>query len=276
MLTYTQALVDGQVIGYATEGAGPPLLLLHGLGFDHRAWAAAAPFLAGHFRLIIPDLPGFGRSRTALWDGSPDSLNRLAAGLLTATQAVPAFVAGSGLGGTLALTLAARYPERVRAVIAIGAPGPQIWPATTQGRLIRAIRGIPGALDLGARFLANSQARWLLRDSFVTGTPLPDQIATVAQVLRDPVSRQVLVRALRRLDEWNLALRQLGGVRVPALLVWGELDALYGLLAAERLRQTIPGAQLISIAGAGHALAAERPADLAALIRRFLAPAQRR
>jgi pimeloyl-ACP methyl ester carboxylesterase len=65
-------------------------------------------------------------------------------------------------------------------------------------------------------------------------------------------------------------------VRVPALLVWGELDALYGLLAAERLRQTIPGAQLISIAGAGHALAAERPADLAALIRRFLAPAQRR
>jgi pimeloyl-[acyl-carrier protein] methyl ester esterase len=54
--------------------------------------------------------------------------------------------------------------------------------------------------------------------------------------------------------------------------VWGERDALYGVAQAERLRHAVPGSQLVTVAGAGHAVPIERPADLAALIRRFLSP----
>jgi pimeloyl-ACP methyl ester carboxylesterase len=272
MLTYSQATVDGQTISYATEGAGIPLLLLHGLPFDHRIWAAAAPYLAGHFRLIIPDLPGFGRSRATPWDGAPDTLARLVAGLLTTTQAVPACVAGTGLGGTLGLVLAARYPERVRAVIAVGAPAIELWPATTQAQIARQLRAVPGLLSLLIRLAPQRHARRLLSDLLDGGAPQGDLVATLAATLRDPQSRQMLVRALGRLEQWRLAQRQLGGIRTPTLLIWGERDRWYGLPQAERLRHAIPGSQLATLPAAGHGLTIERPAELAALIRQYLAP----
>jgi pimeloyl-ACP methyl ester carboxylesterase len=65
-------------------------------------------------------------------------------------------------------------------------------------------------------------------------------------------------------------MRQLGGIRAPTLLIWGERDALYGLPAAERLRHDIPGARLLTIAGAGHLLPVDRPIELAAEMRRFV------
>jgi pimeloyl-ACP methyl ester carboxylesterase len=276
MLQPAQAVVEGQTIAYATEGAGPSLLLLHGLGFDHRGWAAAAPYLAGHFRLLIPDLPGFGRSKQIVWDGSPDVMTRLVGGFLTATQAVPTFVAGAGLGGTLGLLLAARFPERVRAVIAIGAPALTPWPATGQARLLRSALAIPGLTGLLAQIAPQAHAARFVRDSVVSSEPPAEAVAIVTDTLRDTATRQTLIRSLGRLNAWRATSRSLKGVRSPTLLIWGERDALYGLPTAERLRHAIPGAQLVTLPGAGHALTIERPADLAATIRQYLAPLVRR
>ena len=82
--------------------------------------------------------------------------------------------------------------------------------------------------------------------------------------------RGALIQLVRHVDDWRFVMRQLGGLRAPALLAWGERDSLYGLPAAERLRRDIPGARLITIAGAGHLLPVERPIELAAEMRRFL------
>ncbi len=270
MLSTTQIVVDGQTISYATEGTGAPLLLLHGLGFDHRVWSLVAGYLAGHFQLLIPDLPGSGGSRKANWDGSPETLVRMIAGFLTVTHAVPAFVAGTGFGGTLALLLAARYPERVRGVIAIGAPGMEVWPKTTQARFAQIASGL-GLLGPLLQLAPQRHARRLLTDMLATTQPPVAMVQAVGDLLRDPISRQMLIRAIGRLDTWAVMLRQVsGGIRVPVLLIWGERDALYGLPQAERLRHSIPGARLVSLPGAGHALTLERPAELAAAIRQAL------
>ena len=55
-------IVDGQPITYFIGGKGEPLLLLHGFGADKTNWMMIAPFLASQYRLVIPDLPGFGES----------------------------------------------------------------------------------------------------------------------------------------------------------------------------------------------------------------------
>jgi pimeloyl-ACP methyl ester carboxylesterase len=93
--------------------------------------------------------------------------------------------------------------------------------------------------------------------------------------LRSKIGRRTLIRALRRLDDWHVVTRQLGGIRAPTLLVWGEQDTLYGLPVAERMRHAIHGARLVTLASAGHLLPLERPEELAATIRSFLLPLAR-
>lgn len=272
MLRYDQVLVDGRRIHYAVEGDGAPLLLLHGPPFDHRAWAPTIPYLAGHFRVVAPDLPGYGGSSDAACDGSPDSFIRSMAGLMTALRMVPGFVAGASFGGAVALGLAARHPERVRALVVTGAPGERPWPATFQTRLARAARRAPGLLALGLWMAPRAQARWFLHRAFGDRRLVSDEIVEqVATTLRDPAQRRLLVRTIRQVDTWRFVMRQLGGIRAPALLVWGERDGVYDLRSAERLRHAIPGARLVTIAGAGHLVSIERPAELAELMRRFFA-----
>jgi pimeloyl-ACP methyl ester carboxylesterase len=262
--------VEGQPIHYATEGAGPPLLLLHPPPFDHRVWVPAIPYLAGHFRVVAPDLPGCGRSTARLADATPDGLGRLVAGLTTALGLVPGAVAGASFGGALAIGLAARHPERVRALVLIGSPSAQLWPATLQARLARRVRRLPGLLELGLRLTPQLHARWLARAA-VNERQVADLLAgQAAATLRTSAGRRTLAQLTRHVDDWRFIMRQLGGIRAPTLLIWGERDALYGLPAAERLRHDIPGARLITIAGAGHLLPAERPIELAAEMRRFL------
>src|SRR5689334_12470768 len=163
MLRYAQVTVDGQPIDYATEGNGPPLLLLPGLPLDHHVWAPTIPYLSGRFRVVALDLPGSGRSHMASTDGSPDGLIHLIAGLTTALRMVPCAVAGVSFGGAIALGLAIRHPERVRALAAVGAPGTQIWPRGLQARLARATRSLPGTTALGMRLAPRAQARWFVR-----------------------------------------------------------------------------------------------------------------
>jgi pimeloyl-ACP methyl ester carboxylesterase len=275
MLRYAQVMVEGRPIYYATEGQGAPLLLLHGPPFDHRVWIPAIPYLAGHFRVVAPDMPGYGRSSPAK-DDTPEALIRLMAGLMTGLQMVPGFVAGASFGGAMAVGLAARHSERVRGLVVAGGLGIERWPATLQGRLARAARGLPGALALGIRLAPRAQARWFLRgalnDRRVADGAIVEQVAAT---LRSATGRRALIRALRHIDDWHVVTRQLGGVRAPTLLVWGEHDALYGLPVAERMRHAIHGARLVTLAGAGHLLLAERPEELAATMRSFLLPLTR-
>jgi len=273
MLRYAQVMVDGRRIQYATEGQRAPLLLLHGAPFDHQMWAPTIPYLSGNFRVVAPDLPGYGRSELADQDGTPDALIRTLAGFMTSVRIVPSFIAGASFGGGAALGLAARHPERVRALVAVGSLGVEHWPRTLQGRLARAARGLPGALALGMRLAPRAQARWFLRSALNDRQLAADTLVEqVAATLRSSTGRRTLIHTLRKLDAWPAVIRQLGGIRAPTLLVWGERDAVYGLPAAEHLRHAIPGSRLVTIAGAGHLLPIERPVELAEVMRRFLVP----
>jgi len=204
-------------------------------------------------------------------DGSPDSLIHLIAGLTTALRMVPCAVAGASFGGAIALGLAIRHPERVRALAAIGAPGVQIWPQGLQARLARATRRLPGTTALGMRLAPRAQARWFVRNGLSDRQLASDElIEQAAATLQARSGRRAIMGMLRHMDDWRFVLRQLGAIRAPTLLVWGERDAYYGLPAAERLRHAIPGARLVTLGGAGHLLPIERPVDLAAQMRPFL------
>lgn len=91
-------------LAYTRSGAGAPLVLLHGIGLDRRAWDPVVPALARHFDVIAVDLPGFGDSAPGPAD--PAGLAEALAGLLTELGVTSPHLAGNSLGGWVALELA--------------------------------------------------------------------------------------------------------------------------------------------------------------------------
>ncbi|WP_286845562.1 alpha/beta fold hydrolase, partial [Spongiibacter sp. UBA6593] len=118
--------VDGHRINYWTGGNvdGPTMLLLHGFGASRENWLTIAPLLAKQFHLLIPDLPGFGRSSfCADADYSLAAQASRVAQLLRHCDRGPALVVGSSMGGAISAQLAARYPGRVAALCLMNAAG---------------------------------------------------------------------------------------------------------------------------------------------------------
>src|SRR5690242_10980446 len=98
-LTERFLTVKDRTIRYFVGGAGPPLVLVHGLGGAATNWAELAPLLAPHFRLVIPDLPGHGGSEPlAAASGLQPYADRVAA-VIEHERASPAPLVGHSLGG---------------------------------------------------------------------------------------------------------------------------------------------------------------------------------
>ena len=104
-------------------GSGPPVVLLHGLIGSSRYWGSAFELLAEGRHLIVPDLLGFGRSPKPTSGYTPDDhVDALLAMLDEIDVGEPALIGAHSAGSIIALRLAARHPERVKAVVAFGPP----------------------------------------------------------------------------------------------------------------------------------------------------------
>ncbi|MDQ3543017.1 MAG: alpha/beta hydrolase [Actinomycetota bacterium] len=129
-----------------TLGEGPPVVLLHGLLGSGRFWGAEFDRLAHVYRLVTPDLLGFGRSPRPDHGYTPDDhADAVAATLDMLGVATPAVVAGHSLGALVALRLAVRHPERVAAIVAFGPP---LYPDAETAR--RHISGLGGLAPMFA------------------------------------------------------------------------------------------------------------------------------
>lgn len=117
----------GIATNYHDQGRGKPVLLIHGSGPGVSAWAnwrLSLPVLSQNFRVIAPDMAGFGFSeRPANYQYSMENWVTQAVGLLDALNITKASVVGNSFGGALALALAIRHPERVNKLVLMGSVG---------------------------------------------------------------------------------------------------------------------------------------------------------
>lgn len=264
------ATIGGASMRYLVGGAGPPVVLLHGLGGAATNWNLVAPILACRRRVLVPDLPGHGRSAPV---PAPDGLGSFAdrvAALAELEGMLPAAVAGHSMGCEVALSLAVRRPGAVSALVLVSAgglasarPGARVWigvvttlrPSRVAARYRHAVAR--------SRFLRYAVFGWW---GVADSKALSEE--AVLGFLEGPAharDTRTAGRALRRSD----TLAWLGGPRCPTLVVWGARDRLtrleQGFEYARRL-----GAPLRTIPGAGHLVISERPAELVALVEEFL------
>jgi 2-succinyl-6-hydroxy-2,4-cyclohexadiene-1-carboxylate synthase len=241
--------------------AGPSrgrVVLVHGFTQTLAAWGPVAERLANRWEVVRVDLPGHGRSG-AVRVGFEE-----AAGLVGAAGGAGAYV-GYSLGGRLCLRLALDRPDLVRALVLVGA-SPGI--ADPRERAARRAADERLAAEVERDGVAAFLDRWLAGPLFAT---LPPEAAGRAERLAN--TAEGLAYALRRLGTgveeplWD----RLAGLGPPALLVAGERDAKFGDLARRMAAAIGPSARVAIVAGAGHAVHLERPAELTTLVAALLA-----
>jgi pimeloyl-ACP methyl ester carboxylesterase len=230
-------------IYYQVAGAGPPLVLVHGLSASGRWWSRNVPDFARHYRVYVVDLIGFGRSRRAGAFSLAEAAGRLVDWMAT-LGIVRTSLIGHSMGGLIAAELAADFPERVERLVLVDAavfsPAPS-YVEHTLG-LLRWLRYAPlGFLPV------------LAADAWRAG---PRTVTRAA--------RELLATDIRS---------KLSRVQAPTLIVWGEHDTLIPPDVGERLCDSLPRAELVIIPGAAHNPMWDRPAAFNRLVLEFLAGA---
>lgn len=259
--------IDGARIHYRDEGAGPPLVLVHGTSSSLHTWDGWASRLAPHRRVVRLDLRGFG-----LTGPVPDRDYRVArmaedvARLLDRLGVEQADVAGNSLGGNVAVRFALEHPKRVRKLVLLAATGLSGFVPPPTFRLAQA--PVLGNLMLFAtpRFVVELNLRDVYGDPARLEAPIVDRHW---KLMRAEGNRRALVDHLRGPSEPDLDAR-LGELHMPVLVMWGERDRWVDPAFAERFERGIPNATVIRYPDAGHVPMEELPEITTRDVDRFL------
>lgn len=265
-----QRIQGGDLTVSVTDtGAGPPVVLLHGLGCGRRMWTHQIRALKERFRVIAYDQRGHGLTDApaVATSYSAGHLARDLIGVLDAFKIERAAVVGFSLGGGPALALAASRPERVsRLVLAdVGAGADDPVKIEAMARrwvdLIRQGNAEELVCEMLRSELFKVYARRNLRrrnhmGALIRATPIDGLRFTLSEVLSKRKSLFRLSGALR-------------SIQAPTLVVVGQLDYVCSK-AARLLAQTIPNATLKVIANSGHMAPLEQPASFNAALLEFL------
>ena len=259
-----RARSDDIEIAWFEAGRGEPLVLIHGLADDHRAWRRTLPDLVLRHRVLLYDLRGHGQTTVGKPDGSLRQLGEDLVGLLDSLEIEKARIAGFSLGGTIAMRVAIDHPDRVDRLLLVA----------TSSRVGRSA----AAWYRERVSMVKNEDSWLRetldRDTAEVYAQAPNELEEGLLIRRqstaDPRGYGNACAAMAALFEAPLD-PELGQIKAPTLIVASDLDQHCPPKAAEIIGAGIPGSRVELIKGAGHAIPVERPGELAAAINRFLA-----
>ena len=253
------ATVNSVQLHYELEGQGHPVVLLHPVGLDLTCWTAQVQVLASEFRVLRVDLRGHGRSAVP---PPPYTLGGLASdvhALLHHLGLFPAHVIGLSVGGMVAQLLALEYAQDVSSLVL--ADTNSTLPQDARPAMIE--RGEAARREGMARVVDSTLQRW-----FTEGFMQSDVVATCRERLLadDATGWAATWRAISELDTEP----RLKEIKVPTLVITGELDVSAPVSRARAMADLIPGALLHVVPGAPHMAPLEQPQLFNAPVLKFL------
>lgn len=271
--------VNGVNIACHCSGSGKDsIVLLHGAGVDSAmlSWAEVIPLLSGSYRVIAPDLPGYGASGRINGEYTLEFYTNIVKGMIEAFEAAPVVLAGLSLGGGICLNMALTYPELVKILIPVDAWGlfdKLPWHRLTywysRSKLNDNLYAWTGRYPSVIRW---SLAYNLFGDkSRITGA----LIEQVQRSMLEPDAGKPFI-SFQRSEITPAGLTtdlfgRLEEIRLPALLIHGSLDKAVPLKGAVIAAARIPDGELHVMEGCRHWPQKERPEEFAAAVRSYLA-----
>ena len=254
-----KVLIDNLKVNYKISGSGFPLLILHGWGAGSDSWIEVQDILAKKgFKVICPDLPGFGKSPDPpdIWgmDDYVGLVSKFAEGL----QIDKFFLLGHSMGGGVATEFASLYPEKVKALILCGAA------------VIREKENFSWRQKI---------AFYLTKASYVIfGIPIFKKklyslgrkiVYKIAGVYDYYMADRLMKEVFKKVSGNNL--RDCAAkIKVPTLIIWGDKDQTMPLKHAFILNNIISGSQLSIMKGIDHSPHRKVPEELSEIIFKFL------
>jgi pimeloyl-ACP methyl ester carboxylesterase len=252
-LRLQRAAVPGFVMPYLVGGHGAPLVLVHGFGGDKDNFTRIARFLTPHYRVIVPDLPGFGeatRDAQASYTIA-EQVERLRA-FLDQVAPGPVHLGGNSMGGFIAAQFAATYPERVASLWLLDPAGT----AAAQSSAVLEHYRATGEMPLLLRQV--SDVRQLIASTTHHQPFLPYCVRT-ALGRRAVADYGLHCHIMRQLAEAPLLEQQYRELAVPALIVWGQQDRILHPSGAAALGALFRRSSTILMPGIGHLPMLEAP-----------------
>jgi pimeloyl-ACP methyl ester carboxylesterase len=268
--------LHGHEVGYRTAGAGPVVLLIHGMAGSSTTWRHVMPALSEKFTLIAPDLIGHGHSDKPSGDYSLGAFASMLRDVLVALGHEHATVVGQSLGGGVAMQFAYQYPERCERLVLVnsGGLGREVNP------LLRFL-SLPGSSAV-LRLASAEPIRRTIEDIGGLAARVGLQPApVVAELWRsytslaDDDTRRAFLRTLRavidpRGQTISAANRLHMAAQVPTLIIWGGADRIIPVEHADAAHSAIPESRLEIFDDVGHYPHCEAPEKFVAVLSEFI------
>ncbi|MFF1260322.1 alpha/beta fold hydrolase [Streptomyces sp. NPDC058321] len=268
---------DGAGVNYHYHdlGSGPDTVFLHGGGPGCTAWSdfgPVAPLFAADRRCLLVDIQQYGKSEKSRIEGPMwDHHAARTVGLLDTLGVDRTDFVCNSWGGTIALNLAATYPERVRSLVITGSMpvfyGP-LAPLPENGHRGRTARDI----YYGGEGPTREKMRQLITKlEWYDGAKLPDETLTLRyEQSLDEGERALAAMSDSPRGDWQDLTAQLGRIQAPTLFMWGMQDAFLTPDYPLMLARMVPGGSLHVMDHASHHLQEERPEAYHSVVSGFL------
>jgi pimeloyl-ACP methyl ester carboxylesterase len=261
----------GARVRLVEAGSGPPLLLVHGYLSSRLVWEEVLPRLAENHRVIAPDLPGFGQSEKPSPARYAYGFNAFAESLVDVVAALGLgriSVCGHAMGGSVALTLAARHAAIVDKLVLVD---PIVYPP--EADVLSRIANVP---LVGPFAFKQFCGRALFRSHFRERVYAPDaqipwsRVDHLFDLFNAPAAREAALATMRAVADTRPLVALLPRVSAPTLLVWGRSDRTLPVSHGRRLARELSKARF-EVFECGHSPPEERPEAFAEIATSFLA-----
>jgi len=249
---------------YLEGGRGAPLLLLHGFGANKDSFVRVAKYLTPHYRVVIPDLSGFGESaKPPQADYAPRAQAERLRTLVHALGLGKLHLGGNSMGGHIALTYAARYPKEVASLWLLDAAG--VWSAPPSE--LRKIMTDTGENPL----LVKNEEEFARLISLVTAKPLMIPRPLLDVLAQPRIQNYALEQRIFKQIAADSVEERIRGLAIPALIVWGQQDRVLHPGTAGILQMLLIRSEVVMMPGVGHVPMLEEPEKSALDYLRFRA-----
>lgn len=247
--------IKGITINYRQQGAGAPMIIMHGWGCDSGAMALFERVGAEHHTVYNIDLPGFGKSQEPATPWTVEDYTQMLEAFVQALNITEPILLGHSFGGRVAILYASR--NKANKLILVDAAG--VKPRRSLSYYIK-VYSFKLARHIYPLIVGKENANKKIE-------AMRAKRGSADYKSSSPLMRQVLVKAV------NTDLKHvMPAISAPTLLVWGEEDTATPMRDARIMNKLIKNSRLVSFAGAGHFSFVDNPYQVTAAVRRFIQP----